>query len=65
MSVSDIAPCKDCKDRYLGCHDRCPKYLSFKEKVNEVKKKRSKYYASLTPYSTKTISKFIKLRGQK
>ncbi len=65
MSVSDIAPCKGCKDRYLGCHDRCPKYLTFKDKVNEIKKKRCEYYSSLTPYSTKTISKFVKMRGQK
>lgn len=24
------APCKDCKDRQLGCHDKCNKYLGFK-----------------------------------
>jgi predicted methyltransferase len=22
--------CKDCKDRSLGCHDKCEKYKSFK-----------------------------------
>jgi hypothetical protein len=23
--------CKNCKDRYLGCHDKCEKYQKFKE----------------------------------
>lgn len=25
------APCKDCKDRKLHCHDKCEKYLTFKK----------------------------------
>lgn len=25
------APCKDCPDRYPGCHSKCPKYQQFKE----------------------------------
>lgn len=24
------APCKDCKERELGCHSKCEKYLAFK-----------------------------------
>ena len=23
------APCKECTDRYLGCHDHCEKYKEF------------------------------------
>ena len=23
------APCKNCNDRYLGCHDHCEKYGEF------------------------------------
>ena len=23
-------PCKDCKDRYLGCHDQCARYQAAK-----------------------------------
>lgn len=26
------APCKDCKDREFGCHDRCPEYQQFRRK---------------------------------
>lgn len=29
------APCKDCDERYLGCHDRCEKYKEFSDKVLE------------------------------
>lgn len=24
------APCKDCKDRFSGCHSECDKYLEFR-----------------------------------
>lgn len=24
-------PCKDCKRRYIGCHDRCQDYQYFKK----------------------------------
>lgn len=42
------APCRDCPDRYLGCHDTCKKYISYKEALKEInereyKKKRSEY----------------------
>lgn len=26
------SPCKDCKNRYLGCHSECEKYIEYKEK---------------------------------
>lgn len=32
-------PCKDCKDRYLGCHDRCEKYQQFKKRNDEIREK--------------------------
>lgn len=28
-------PCKDCKDRYLGCHDRCARYQAAKNQNME------------------------------
>lgn len=36
------APCKDCADRHLACHDNCPKYRAFideKRRVAEIKRK--------------------------
>lgn len=28
------APCKDCKDRCVGCHSICQKYIEF-QRINE------------------------------
>lgn len=25
------APCKDCPDRYVGCHSQCEKYQAFRK----------------------------------
>lgn len=43
------APCKDCKDRQLGCHSICQKYIDFKkeqEVINLAKRKDTilRYY---------------------
>lgn len=29
------APCKDCENRYVGCHDRCKKYQEYKKQSDE------------------------------
>lgn len=31
-------PCKDCPDRFIGCHDECEKYKSFREELERCKK---------------------------
>lgn len=38
-------PCKDCKDRILGCHDKCKKYKGFKRDIElaRAKDKLEKY----------------------
>ena len=43
MSKTEL-PCKDCDERYVGCHSRCPEYLSWRadrdenlKKIREVK----------------------------
>ena len=38
--------CKDCKDRYIGCHDRCEKYQQFK-KENEIKREQQRIQQSI------------------
>jgi hypothetical protein len=35
--IKPIAPCKDCDDRYVGCHIDCEKYNDFVRK-NEIYK---------------------------
>ena len=32
-------PCKDCKDREIGCHSKCKKYLTFKKDLKKAKAK--------------------------
>ena len=34
------APCKDCPDRALGCHDTCKKYLTYKKKWDYLRAKQ-------------------------
>ena len=39
--MSEIkVPCKDCKDRQIGCHSKCEKYLEFKKQNDEIKRKQ-------------------------
>lgn len=33
----NIAPCKDCKDRHIGCHGKCEKYLEYKKELQKAK----------------------------
>lgn len=44
------APCKDCKDRKLGCHSTCEKYKKFdeenrKRREEEFKNRHNKKYS--------------------
>lgn len=42
-----VFPCKDCKDRVLGCHSHCEKYIEAKalhNKRNEEIKRTKQYY---------------------
>lgn len=34
------APCKDCKNRILGCHSKCKEYLKFKVDLEKFKKQK-------------------------
>lgn len=33
--MQPIAPCKDCQEKELGCHDRCEKYQAFRTERKE------------------------------
>ena len=51
------APCKDCSERQLACHDRCKKYITWhntmiedREKLREIRRNGStmiKHYGKL------------------
>lgn len=36
------APCKNCKDRYLGCHSECEKYIAYKDDRQAMHKRKEK-----------------------
>lgn len=49
-AVRGVPPCKGCTERFLACHDRCPKdergefgYKAWKEEIDRVKAMREKY----------------------
>jgi hypothetical protein len=37
------APCKDCKERELGCHAKCEKYIDFKQEREQENKVEREY----------------------
>lgn len=37
-------PCQECKDRNPGCHDKCERYLSYRQEIEKEKQARSEYY---------------------
>lgn len=41
----NINSCKDCKDRHVGCHSTCEKYINAKKEYDELQEKikKSKY----------------------
>ena len=40
MSKQPIAPCYKCKERVVGCHSKCEKYLEFSEVVRAERENR-------------------------
>ena len=56
------SPCKDCKERFIACHDHCPKdargeygfkkYKAEREKENEARRKyERKPFVQYNPYN--------------
>ena len=50
ISIRDISPCKDCAEKFLGCHSRCPKdergekgYKAYKAEIERVNAARVAY----------------------
>ena len=56
----NTAPCKDCKDRHLGCHGECEKYKEFKEYRNKINEKRQEAHKE----DVYEIQKHIRLKKQ-
>lgn len=50
VSIRDVSPCKDCTEKFIGCHSRCPKdergelgYEAFRAEVKRVQAARTEY----------------------
>lgn len=41
MSIPS-SPCKDCPDRFLGCHGICEDYQNYKKEMGKFNKQRNK-----------------------
>ena len=44
-----MAPCKDCQDRYLGCHSNCDRYRKFLQENERIKELRRDCHGYLEP----------------
>lgn len=52
--IRGTSPCDGCTERFLACHDNCPKdnrgqygYKAFKAEIERVKANRKKYLSNL------------------
>lgn len=54
----DEAPCKNCKDRTMTCHDDCERYIAFARLRDEkLSKKRAEEASVFTERFTKNLLK--------
>lgn len=64
--MTEQRPCKNCPDRYLGCHDHCERYLEDKKKrldqKEEIRRQNNGNEQLRAIYSKKKIKK-IKMFG--
>lgn len=35
--------CKDCTDRFVGCHSVCSIYINYKKEIDDLRKEKMKY----------------------
>lgn len=60
--------CLDCKDRHVGCHSTCKKYIEFRaqcDKDLEERSKRNKLEAALYDLQDSRYSSSRSIRPQK
>lgn len=50
LAIRDVAPCKDCAEKFIGCHGKCPKdergefgYEAWRSEIQKVKAAREEY----------------------
>ena len=66
MDISK-APCTDCKDRQIGCHAKCSKYIDWKSEYNHRKMAINDYsrkIADVESYQVSQQQKFKRTKGR-
>jgi len=63
MRGKDI-PCYQCKDRVVGCHSTCPKYIEFRKGREKVYKEREHNLTDKV-IEVERSRRIAKLRGRK
>lgn len=53
------APCKDCPDRYLGCHSECERYADFCRELERIRAAR-KEGSELNAYQSEAYRRLLK-----
>lgn len=54
--MTNDMPCRDCKERYLGCHSKCVKYQNAKKRNDELREKeRMEKHINYEYWQTTTI----------
>ena len=58
-------PCKDCEDRYAGCHAKCSEYADFKKSFEHEKAKLKDSVRGERMANDFTISYLLKCKERK
>jgi hypothetical protein len=61
---STDSPCWNCTNRKLGCQMKCEKYITFKVKQEEIKKRRQEVNM-VEGYFRKSIYRSLTYRGDR
>lgn len=68
IKPTTTAACKDCKDRKVGCHSECPKYIEWKrayiKRKNDIRKYNQDVF-KVEDYEIKERQKNMKKRGRR
>lgn len=60
--------CKDCKERYSGCHSACEKYKEYRKEIDRKNANRAKCIKENAPFIDaigKSITKKLRTKGHK
>lgn len=68
METRPIAPCRDCTERFVGCHIQCEGYKQFKDMIELYKEDVERLKQTTGAYAGYKASKIknnMKKRGKK